>query len=149
MTDTLIGPESSAEHRRARAVRRPFEPISHVGNDGTTRPRRHGKFLAIGDDKFHVRGVTYGAFRPNADGCEYHDLDLVDRDFRQIAASGFNTVRVPHTMPPRSLLDVAERHGLHVMVGLSAEQYVGYLTDSRRAPDVERLVRAKVRAIAG
>jgi GT2 family glycosyltransferase len=113
------------------------------------RPTRIGKFLSIGAERFYVRGVTYGAFRPDAGGGEYHDLEIVERDFRLMAASGFNTVRIPHTMPPRSLLDVAERNGLRVMVGLSAEQYVGYLTDKRRAPDIESLVRAKVRAVAG
>src|SRR6266852_9266097 len=66
-----------------------------------------------------------------------------------ITAGSFNTVRIPHTMPPRSLLDVAQQHGLRVMVGLSAEQYVGYLTDTRHAPDLESLVRAKVRVVAG
>jgi GT2 family glycosyltransferase len=120
-----------------------------AANGFVARPSRIGKFLSVGADRFYVRGVTYGAFRPNAGGEEYHDLDIVDRDFRLMAASGFNTVRIPHTMPPRSLLDVAERHGLRVMVGLSAEQYVGYLTDTRRAPDIESLVRAKVRTVAG
>ena len=96
-----------------------------------------------------VKGVTYGAFHANPDGQEYHDLEVVDRDFNAMAANGFNTVRIPHTMPPRSLLDIALRHRLHVMVGLSAEQYVGYLIDKEAAPDIEELVRAKVRSCAG
>ena len=29
-----------------------------------------------------------------------------------MADAGFNAVRIPHTMPPVSLLDAAERHGL-------------------------------------
>ena len=113
------------------------------------RPRACGKFLYVGDDKFWVRGVTYGAFRPDQDGKEYHDLEVIERDFAQMAANGFNTVRIPHTVPPRSLLDAAHRHGLRVMVGLSAEQYVGFLVDRRNAPNVEELVRMKVRACAG
>ena len=113
------------------------------------RPRACGKFLYVGDDKFWVRGVTYGAFRPDQDGREYHALEVIERDFAQMAANGFNTVRIPHTVPPRSLLDAAHRHGLRVMVGLSAEQYVGYLIDRRNAPNVEERVRAKVRACAG
>ena len=32
------------------------------------RPRVGGKFLFVGDQKLYVRGVTYGAFRPDADG---------------------------------------------------------------------------------
>jgi GT2 family glycosyltransferase len=35
------------------------------------------------------------------------------------------------------------------MVGLSAEQYVGYLLDGKRAEDFETLVREKVRGVAG
>jgi GT2 family glycosyltransferase len=116
---------------------------------GSHRPRARGKFLYVGDDKFWVRGVTYGAFRPDQDGNEYHDLEVIERDFAQMAASGFNTVRIPHTMPPRSLLDAAHHHDLRVMVGLSAEQYVGYLIDRGGAPNIAGLVREKVRACAG
>jgi len=53
-------------------------------------------------------------------------------------------------MPPPALLDIALRHGLRVMVGLSAEQYVGYLLDRPPgAPDVDALIRSKVRTVAG
>src|SRR5437867_2666521 len=114
------------------------------------RPCVRGKFLFVGDEKLYVRGVTYGAFTPDAAGNEYHDLATVERDFAQMAANGINAVRIPHTTPPRALLDIASRHGLRVMVGLSAEQYVGYLIDRPPgAPDVEALIRNKVRACAG
>jgi len=116
------------------------------------RVRTHvrGKFLFTGDEKFYVRGVTYGAFRPDASGHEYHDQDVIERDFAQMAANGINSVRIPHTMPPRSLLDAAQRHGLRVMVGLSAEQYVGFLIDRKKGlSEIEALVRAKVRICAG
>jgi beta-galactosidase/beta-glucuronidase len=88
-----------------------------------------GKFLWVGGEKLYVRGATYGAFEPDGTGNEYHRLALIERDFSLMAESGMNAVRIPHTMPPVTLLDAAERHGLHVMVGLSAEQYVGYLVD--------------------
>jgi O-antigen biosynthesis protein len=113
-----------------------------------TRPRREGKFIFVDGKKLQICGVTYGAFRPDEDGNEYHDLDRIERDFEQMAANGVNVVRIPHTMPPRALLDIAARHGLYVMVGLSAEQYAGYLIDRKGAPDVEELIRAKVRAVA-
>ncbi len=108
-----------------------------------------GKFLFVGTEKLYVRGVTYGAFAPDARGNEYHDLATVERDFADMAAHGINAVRIPHTMPPRPLLDVAARHGLRVMVGLSAEQYIGYIIDRRGAPDVEAVIRDKVRSCAG
>ena len=114
------------------------------------RPLVRGKFIFVGDEKFYVRGVTYGAFCPDASGHEYHDLDVIERDFAQMAAHGINAVRIPHTTPPRSLLDVAQRHGLRVMVGLSAEQYVGFLVDGKKEmAEIEALIRERVRECAG
>src|SRR3989441_5569230 len=113
------------------------------------RPCVRGKFLFVGDEKLYVRGVTYGAFTPDAAGNEYHDLATVERDFAQMAANGINAVRIPHTTPPRALLDIASHHGPRVMVGLRAEQSVGYLLDRRPgAPDVEALIRNRVRVCA-
>ena len=66
-----------------------------------------------------------------------------------MASNGLNAVRIPHTTPPRGLLDIAQRHGLRVMVGLSAEQYAGYLIDRKGAPDIEKLIRSKARICAG
>jgi len=129
---------------------RPQEAFSRLSTDCRFhRPTVKGKFLSLANDKLWVRGGTYGAFRPDANGNEYHDLEGEERDFCAIAANGLNAVRIPHTMPPSSLLDTAQRHGLHVMVGLSAEQYVGFLIDKKGAPDIAGLVRAKVRACAG
>src|SRR5205814_3180977 len=68
------------------------------------RPCVRGKFLFVGDEKLYVRGVTYGAFTPDAAGNEYHDLATVERDFALMAANGINAVRIPHTTPPRALL---------------------------------------------
>jgi O-antigen biosynthesis protein len=113
------------------------------------RPRVGGKFLLIGNDKFWIRGVTYGAFRPSPSGQEYHDINVLDRDFSLMAANGLNAVRIPHTTPPPELLDIAQMHGLRVMVGLSAEQYAGYLIDRKGAPDIEKLIRNRARMCAG
>src|SRR5260370_9193787 len=119
------------------------EPIAHQ-----MRLMAKGKFLFAGDDKFYVKGVTYGAFRPDDQRREYWDLQKIEADFAQMAANGLNAVRIPHTMPPRSLLDAALRYGLRVMVGLSAEQFVGYLIDRKQAPDIDEVVRTKVRTVS-
>jgi GT2 family glycosyltransferase len=113
------------------------------------RPRVHGKYLYAGDDRLLVRGVSYGAFEPDPDGREYQDLETIERDFAAMAANAVTVVRIPHTTPPVELLDAAGRHGLRVMVGLSAEQYVGYLIDRESAPDVAAIVREKVQTVAG
>lgn len=128
-----------AEPARAPAVQSGQDP---------PRPRVRGKFLFVGNEKFYVRGVTYGPFRPGPDGCEYHDPPAVERDFALMAANGINTVRV-YTVPPRWLLDAAQRRGLFVLVGLPWEQHVTFLDDARQARDLERRVRAAVRTCAG
>ena len=106
----------------------PLQPIAA----NFPRPHIGGKFVFVGDQKFWMKGVSYGAFKPNEQGNEYHDIEKIERDFAMMAANGVNTVRIPHTMPPRSLLDSAQKFGLRVMVGLSAEQYAGYLTDKEK-----------------
>ncbi|UCF27298.1 MAG: glycosyltransferase [Chloroflexota bacterium] len=119
------------------------------GTIDTVRPRVQGKFIFVGDEKFYVRGVSYGAFQPDEDGNEYFDNEVINKDFASMAANGINTVRIPHTTPPRSLLDIAQDHGLRVMVGLSAEQYIGYLIDKKKSPNINEIIRAKVNACAG
>jgi glycosyltransferase involved in cell wall biosynthesis len=92
--------------------------------------------------------VTYGTFRPDASGNQYHNRELIKKDFAGMAANGINSVRVYNT-PHRSLLDLAQRYGLRVIVDLAADQYVGFLTDRKGAPDIHDLVRTKVRACSG
>jgi GT2 family glycosyltransferase len=112
------------------------------------RPCVQGKFIFCGSEKLYIRGVTYGPFRPEADGSEYHSPDMVERDFAEMAANGLNAVRT-YTVPPRWLLDAAQRHGLRVMVGLPWEQHVAFLDDTKRVRSIEERVRAGVRACAG
>ena len=112
------------------------------------RVRAEGKFLFAGDVKFWVRGVTYGTFGSGADGSEYHDATVVERDFARIAACGLNTVRT-YTVPPRWLLDCAQRHGLRVFIGIPWAQHVAFLDDRGTTVAIERSVRDGVRACAG
>ena len=119
-----------------------------VQQTGQCRPRVRGKFLFVGDEKLHVRGVTYGTFRPDADGYEFPRPETVQQDFALMAANGINAVRT-YTVPPRWLLDAAQAHGLRALVGIPVERHVGYLTDRKRAPDISRIVRDGVAACAG
>ena len=112
------------------------------------RPHALGKFIFTGDKKLYIRGVTYGPFRPDLNGDKYHNPEVVERDFAQIAANGLNAVRT-YTVPPRWLLDAAGRHGLRVMVGLPMEREAMFLDDRKRAQSLEGWARAGVRACAG
>jgi GT2 family glycosyltransferase len=123
-------------------------PDRNGGEAAPARPTIRGKFLFLGDRKLYVRGVTYGTFRPNREGSDYPDPSTVERDFAQMAASGIDSLRT-YKVPPRWLLDIAERHGLLVMVGLAWEQHVAFLDDRSRPGAIEERLRAGVRACAG
>jgi GT2 family glycosyltransferase len=114
----------------------------------TARPHVRGKFLYAGDQKLYLRGVAYGTFRPGEDGSDYGDESTVERDFAEMAAAGLNAVRT-YSVPPRWVLDAAQRHGLYVLVGIPWEQHVAFLDDRSRARAIERRVREGVRACAG
>jgi O-antigen biosynthesis protein len=113
------------------------------GDAAETRPTVRGKFLFVGDRKLYLRGVTYGTFRPNADGDEFPPPEILAEDFRAMKANGVNALRT-YTAPPRWLLDEAYRCGLWVMVGLAAEREVGYLNDGRSVNKIADAVRERV-----
>ncbi|PYV33952.1 MAG: glycosyl transferase [Acidobacteria bacterium] len=112
------------------------------------RPAVKGKFLWAGEEKFVVRGVTYGPFRRGPDGSPYPVREVVDQDFADIASNGFNAVRT-YDVPPRWLLDLGAKHGLRIMVGLQVEQRISFLDDPKVARQIKDLVRSKVRGCAG
>lgn len=111
------------------------------------RPEAKGKFLHVGGEKFWVRGVTYGTFRPGNDGHVYPSPEIVERDFAAIAESGMNAVRT-YTVPPGWLLDAAQKLGLRIMVGLSWEQHIAFLDDKHRAKAIAAVVRKEIRRCA-
>lgn len=121
-------------------------PQAEAGLD--ERPRAAGKFLFLGNHKLWVRGVTYGTFEPQTDGDDYPAEAQLELDLAAMRANGFNVLRC-YTVPPRRLLDAAQRHDLRVMVGLPWEQHVAFLDEPGRASDIERRVRQGVRRCAG
>ena len=106
-----------------------------------------GKFFRRHGEKLYLRGVTYGPFRPDADGVPYRREDA-EKDFARIAAEGFNTVRL-YTVPPAWLLDVAIEHGLLVLAGVAWEQHVTFLDGGKRARQILEGVSRQVDSCAG
>jgi GT2 family glycosyltransferase len=123
--------------------------VDAVDGDTTRpRPRIEGKFIAVGATKLYVRGATYGTFSPDHEGCQYGTAEQVERDFACMVEHGINTVRV-YTVPPRWLLDLAQRHGLYVLVGIPWEQHVAFLDDRKRVRSIVERIRQGVRACSG
>ena len=115
---------------------------------GDARPRVDGKFIAVGDRRLWVRGVTYGTFAPDAAGGRYPEAHQVEQDFAAMAAAGINAVRL-YTAPPRPLLDAAQAAGLWVLVGVPWSQHVAFLADRRGAHTIVDDVRRAVEDCAG
>jgi GT2 family glycosyltransferase len=69
----------------------------------------------------------------------------VGADFEAMAEVGINSLRT-YEPPPLWLLDMAQAHGLKVMVGLAWEQHVAFLDDPKRADAIATRVAAQVRA---
>src|SRR4051794_33827216 len=108
----------------------------------TRRPTVHGRSLQAGGEKLHVRGVTYGTFRP-LDGQQFPSPAVVRRDFEAMAAAGANAVRT-YLPPPLWLLDLAQEHDLRVLAGLAWEQHVAFLDDSELAAGIAAKVNRQV-----
>jgi O-antigen biosynthesis protein len=112
------------------------------------RPYVKGKFIFIAGEKFFIRGVTYGTFKPDEYGNEFYDEKVVINDFREMTAIGINSIRL-YTVPPKWFLDLAQHYGLRVMVGLPWEQHIAFLDNPRRIQSIEDRVRAGVAQCAG
>ena len=122
--------------------------VVHNKEKPLRRPRVKGKFFFVGDDKLYIRGVTYGTFKPDDYGNEFHNPDVVEKDFGQMTANGINVVRV-YTAPPKWLLDIALKYKLYVMIGLPWEQHITFLDNRKTAKSIENRIRTMIREIAG
>jgi glycosyltransferase involved in cell wall biosynthesis len=112
------------------------------------RPRVRGKFLFLGDEKFWVKGVTYGTFAQDENGIERFVPQIVEKDFAAIAENGFNVVRT-YTVPPRWVLDIAWTNGLRVMVGIPVEVPMALIDEPGKPAEIEGWVRKQLRTCAG
>lgn len=107
------------------------------------RIRVKGKFLMLNNEKFFIKGVTYGTFAPIDEEVYFPDAETIEKDFAAMCLHGINAVRT-YTVPPMSLLDTAARYQLKVMVGLPWEQHINFLDDRRGRRNIIRSVQEGV-----
>ena len=104
------------------------------------RPRVHGKFLYTGDEKFFIKGATYGAFPPNDGGHQFPSGAEVQKDFALMRQAGINTI-LTYTVPPFSLLEQAREHGIRVIINIPWMEYVCFLESSKTRREIRQAVR--------
>jgi glycosyltransferase involved in cell wall biosynthesis len=104
-----------------------------------------GKFFRLGAEKFHVKGITYGPFAPNAQGEMFASPEQTARDLKQIGELGANVVRVYH-VPPTWFLDLLQQHGLKVLIDIPWAKHLCFLNSPESQEKARRVVRAAVQA---
>lgn len=112
------------------------------------RVRTRAKFFFEGDQKFFLKGVTYGTFAPDAQGYYVGPPEKAKRDLAMMREIGVNGVRVYHA-PPKWFLDMAAENGIRTMVTLWWGQNVDFLSTARRRKEIFDKVRADVKSNAG
>jgi GT2 family glycosyltransferase len=112
------------------------------------RIRAVAKFFFEGDRKSFVKGVTYGPFKPDAEGFYVGTPEQVRRDLAQMREVGLNTVRVYHA-PPRWFLDACSEFRIRALVTLPWAKHVEFLRHREARQEITEAVRAAVAANAG
>ena len=113
-----------------------------------SRIRAVAKFFFEGDRKFFVKGVTYGPFKPDADGSYLGRPDQVDVDLALMREVGLNLMRIYHA-PPRWFLDRCANAGMRVIVTLPWAKHIEFLRDRKARRQIVESVRVAVNAYAG
>ncbi|HKX08840.1 MAG TPA: glycosyltransferase [Stellaceae bacterium] len=122
-------------------------PMLPCASAGALAPIRvSGKFFFAGDEKFFVKGVTYGPFPVGSHGKQFPECDVVVRDFRMMAEMGATVVRL-FTVPPVWLLDRAAEAGLRVLVGLPWSQHIAFLDNRKIQSEILRSVSEAVHGL--
>ncbi len=112
------------------------------------RAKVDGKFFRLGGRKFHLKGVAYGPFAPNAADGTFAPREQTARDFAQIRELGANLVRVYH-VPPRWFLDLLAEHELKALVDIPWNKHLCFLDAAPRKADALQAVRQAAQACAG
>lgn len=107
-----------------------------------------GRFFRVGSQKFHPRGVTYGPFRPDEAGGTFPKPGQVERDFELMKQLNANCLRVYH-VPPLWFLDLAQRHGLKVLVDYYWPKHTCFLEDVETTQFARHATRQAAEALAG
>ncbi len=115
---------------------------------GLARIHVRAKFFFEGEQKWFLKGATYGPFKPNAHGDLISAPGQAGEDFALMSELGVNLIRVYH-VPPRWLLDLAAENRIRVLISIPWMQHVEFLDDRRLRTEIVQTVRAAVKTHQG
>ena len=113
-----------------------------------TRIRAVAKFFFEGDQKFFLKGVTYGPFKPDAEGNYLGTPEQAKVDLGLMRQMGLNVVRIYH-VPPLWFLDVCGEAGMRVLITLPWAKHVEFLRERKARNEIATAVRVAVSTNAG
>ena len=113
-----------------------------------SRIRPVAKFFFEGDRKFFVKGITYGPFKPDAEGHYLGRPEQVDVDLALMRQVGLNVIRIYHA-PPRWFLDRCAGAGMRVLVTLPWANHIEFLRERSTRKGIAEAIRVAVSAHAG
>jgi GT2 family glycosyltransferase len=115
---------------------------------GNPRIRPAAKFFLEGDKKFFVKGVTYGPFKPDAEGNYLGRPEQVEADLALMRKAGLNVVRIYHPPPPW-FLNRCSKAGMRVLVTFPWEKHIEFLRERSVRRQIIETVRASVSKYVG
>lgn len=107
------------------------------------RVRPRAKFFFAGDEKFFLKGVTYGPFHPNADGDFLPTPERAAEDFELMREMGVNIIRIYH-VPPKWFLDVCRDHGMRAIISIPWAEHVEFLNNRKIRKQIVQTIRDAV-----
>lgn len=115
----------------------------------SSRPRLSvdGKFFRRGAEKFHLKGVAYGPFAPDATGEAFAAPEQTANDFLLARELGANLLRLYH-VPPRWVLDLAAAHDLLLLIDIPWNKHLCFLDSAEQREAARDAVRKAVSACA-
>ncbi|MGI8604079.1 MAG: glycosyltransferase [Verrucomicrobiales bacterium] len=107
--------------------------------------RTAGKFFRQGDEKWLLKGVSYGPF---AGADSLPSREQVEADMQGMARLGVNTLRV-YVPPPSWFFAACAARGLHVLVGLQWPAHTDFLQNRHDRREILAGARQSVRTLSG
>lgn len=97
-------------------------------------------------EKVLLRGVTYGPFKPNAQGHPWPEEKQMRADFAHLRALGFDSIRV-YEPPTDAVLQACEDHQLWILCGIPWTQHVDFLAEKSVAEDARQKIVTEARRL--